>query len=86
MTAWKRCQKKTNGNMRDKKIIMWNFWDKKKNLDKKIADKKRFWQTVKHFFSNKKLDSEQIILIIIRLIVINIAITVLFCNYLLADL
>ena len=87
MTAWKRCHKKTNDNMRDKKIIMWNFWDKKKKiLIKKITDKKRFWQTVKRFFSNKNLDSEQIILIIIRLIVINIAITVLFCNYSLADL
>ena len=69
-----------------KKLLCETFEIRKKTLIKKIADKKRFWQTVKHFFSNKKLDSEQIILIIIRLIVINIAITVLFCNYLLADL
>ena len=42
MTAWKRCHKKTNDNMRDKKIIMWNFWDKKKKpwYKKKLPTRK----------------------------------------------
>ena len=54
MTVWKRCQKKTNDNMRDKKIIMWNFWDKKKNLDKKNCRQEKILANCKAFFLKQK--------------------------------